>query len=194
MSTDGSSTAIISVVNKLYGPSPSVRAPAKRQTSLGSISYDYIMNIQAQRFALDGSFIVYAFLGGIPVSSSAIDWLLAPSCVGSHGFFSTPGMSSQMEVTGAVPLTSALQDQVTSGALASMHVRDVVPYLKAKLFWAVARTSDGIPVAAADVPGLQISIVTAAATKANNDNSFPLWGAWTTLANITQGRAGGVNS
>jgi len=194
MSTDGSSAAIIGAINKLYGTSPSVIAPAKRQTSLGSISYDYIMNIRAQRFALNGSFILYAFLGGVPALSSAVDWLLAPSCIGSHGFFSTPGMSSQVEVTGAVPLTSTLQDKVASGTLASMQVKDVVPYLQANLVWAVARTSDGIPVSPADVPGLQVSIVTAGVTKANDNNSFPVWGAWTTLTNVTQGRAGGGHS
>lgn len=197
MTTNGSTPAIIGAIINLYGPSASSGTAAstssKRATQPNSTTHEYILNVQAQRFGLNGSFAVYAFLGTPPASRSAVDWLLADSLVGSHGFFSNPGMMSHMAVTGAVPLTSALQAQVAAGNLASMQVVDVVPYLQANLVWSVARTLDGAEVPAAIVPGLQISVVTAQATQAESDEAFPTWSQWTTLTNVTRGKPGGTS-
>jgi len=192
MNTNGSKAAIIGVINDLYSSSASSNAPARVRRA-NDVTYEYIINIQAQRFGLNGSFIVYAFLGPPPSKSSSIDWLLAPSLIGSHGFFSNPGMTSKMAVTGAIPLTSSLLESVAEGKLASILVSDVVPYLQTNLVWAVARTVDGVEVPAAAVPGLRVSIVTAHAMKAENDTSFPVWSEWTTLKNVTRGKAGGTS-
>lgn len=205
MTTNGSTASIIGVINQLYGSSTSASsAISKRErhvtgshfanySTSSNISYEYIINVQAQRFGLNGSFIVYAFLGDPPSSASSVDWLLADSLVGSHGFFSNPGMASKMAVTGAVPLTTSLLAKVAAGELASMTLEDVVPYLRTNLVWAIARTFDGAEVPAALVPGLQVSVVSAEATRADNDTSFPVWSDWTTLANITHGKPGGTS-
>src|SRR5690606_21733180 len=60
-------------------------------------------------------------------------------------------------VAGAVPLTSALLQDITAGKLASPEVADVVPYLRRHLHWRVGLwTGEAHPVA--EVSGLKASV------------------------------------
>jgi len=112
--------------------------------------YEYIANIKSQKFALNGSYAVYVFIGEFDDTPSA--WALSPNLVGTHAVLaalanvdatSNPqGRRSQtggppIEVGGTLPLTSLLRANVEQGKLSSMDLNEVTDYLKDHLSWRV---------------------------------------------------------
>jgi tyrosinase len=160
-------------------------------TSNGS-RYEYTANIATQRFALDGTYNIFVFLGNF--SSDSQTWPFDQALVGTYGIFSTKGMTGMIgnhSVSGTVPLTRALTQQVDAGNLEDLSVETVAEYLQNNLQWRVA-SSNGSEIPAANVPGLQVSIVTANATLPADSEAFPVFGEWATLPAITHGKAGGL--
>ena len=162
-------TALIAAINTLYGPSASQQkrqhhvsdpygrsdhkvrdrlSTAERsrvypRTIAGAPSYssgrEYITNIKAQKFGLDGSFSIFVFLGDNSTTSPAC-WSSDPSFVGLNGIFSTTtvGQSdNDIRANGAIPLTAALEAKLASGELGSLNEEVVGPYLKDQLHWRV---------------------------------------------------------
>ena len=78
-----------------------------------------------------------------------------------------------------------------AGNLEDLSVETVAEYLQNNLQWRVAG-SNGSEIPAANVPGLQVSVVTANATLPANSDAFPVFGEWATLPAITHGKAGGL--
>lgn len=213
-----SASTVMSYVNNLYGPDATATATsvkvkkAKRDLFTREISpndtvlappvnlvstpsgarYQYTANIATQRFALDGSYNIFVFLGNF--SSDASTWPFDQALVGSYGIFSTKGMtgmSGNHSVSGTVPLTRALTNKVATGTLSDLTVENVARYLQSNMQWRIA-DSNGVEIPAASVPGLQVSVVTANATLPADSTQFPVFGEWTTLPVITTGRAGGL--
>jgi len=174
-------------------PNDTVLAPPVSLVSTPSgARYQYTANIATQRFALDGSYNIFVFLGNF--SANAATWPFDQSLVGSYGIFSTTGMtgmSGNHTVSGTVPLTRALTAQVAAGNLEDLSVENVARYLQDNMQWRVA-SSEGVEIPAADVPGLQVSVVTANATLPADPSQFPVFGEWITLPVVTAGRAGGL--
>lgn len=113
-------------------------APVSLVTTPTGERIDYIANIHARRFGLDGSYFIYIFMGQ-PSSEDPADWAFDTALVGSHGIFATAGMTkNQVSVSGAVPLTRSLTAQVAAGALADMTQASVVPFLQTQLQWRIA--------------------------------------------------------
>lgn len=200
MSTNGSSSAMMGVVNQLYGRSTAassdISSRSKRspsdvlargddvvETASGG-HYEYITNIVTERFGLNGTYNILVFLGP-PASPDPATWLTDASLVGTQGVFAvalpegTPLPTHK--ITGAVPLTTKLLGKVASGELPSMGARDVKPYLKQKLLWKVVLASHGTSIDPALVPGLQVSVVHAQAQKAKDSHSFPVWSNWSAV-------------
>lgn len=112
----------------------------------------YILNLQSQKFALNGSYAIYVFMGYFNEDEPS-SWALAPNLVGTHGVFTAlpddsqgSGLSRRMAmnsvlVTGTVPLTSALLERVQTGELSSMNDQDVEDYLSSNLHWRAAMVS-----------------------------------------------------
>lgn len=98
--------------------------------------------------------------------------------------------SSELVVAGAVPLTSALLQDITAGKLASLEVADVVPYLRRHLHWRVKLwTGDAHPVA--EVPGLKVSVCSSR-VKIGEDGVPGFSKEYTTHFDVTAGRTGGL--
>ncbi|THZ10344.1 Di-copper centre-containing protein [Aureobasidium pullulans] len=160
--------------------------------------HEYICNIVSQKFAMNGSYAVYVFLGNVS-SNSTEELQLAPNLVGTYSVFSNMPfednhmMNMDLKVTGTVPLTTSLLEKYENGELRSMLPTDVEPYLRKNLQWRVSKY-DGGEVAVVQVPDLSLNVVQAQVTPAADETEFPQWGAFTALTSVTAGKAGGYSA
>ncbi len=113
---------------------------------------------------------VHIFLG--PFDSSLKTWHTQEALVGTFAVFgkttepSTAGCGKcradadrECLVTGTVPLTKQIYDEVKKGDCPSLEKQNVLPYLKDNLHWRVT-LADGSEKSRDEVPGLVISVVT----------------------------------
>lgn len=160
--------------------------------------HEYICNVVSQKFAMNGSYAVYVFLGNVSTNSTE-DLQLSPNLVGVYSVFSNmPSDDNHManmdlKITGTVPLTTALLGKYESGELRSMLPSTVEPYLRKNLQWRVAKYEGG-EVATADVPDLSLNIVSSPIVPAADETEFPQWGAFTALNSVTAGKPGGYSA
>jgi len=168
-------SSIKAAINILYGSSSgSSSGLSKRQDSTvpkhplreGYIADDvadevvdgknrqYLATILSQKFALNGSYAIYVFMGEFDDTPSA--WATSPNLVGTHAVFaalnrvdavSNPQLKAkishhpEIDVTGTMPLTTALLGKAESGELSSMNPNVVEDYLEANLHWRVGMVS-----------------------------------------------------
>lgn len=166
-------SAVKSAINALYGsgfgssglakraaaPEPETDGPIPYGKSDSEPQRQYLANILSQKFALNGSYAIYLFLGGFNDSADA--WSTSPNLVGTHAVFAalknvdaatnpisgttsgSPRTASGMagdggvQVTGTMPLTSSLLGKVETGELLGMGRNVVEEYLEKNLDWRV---------------------------------------------------------
>lgn len=217
----GKQSDVKAAINALYGNTAgsstvSSKSKSKRETidNVGAAagvqdavdnnsgnSTQYICNIVSQKFAMNGSYAIYVFIGDVTNDTS--QWATSENLVGTHAVFAslTPasqaqaqamGMNQDLKVSGAIPLTTMLVNKVAAGSLASLDTATVEPYLTANLDWRVAMM-DGTEIPVSDVPDLSVSVVTAQVQPATSRDAFPKWGAYKNLVNITAARPAGYN-
>ncbi|KAF2711454.1 Di-copper centre-containing protein [Pleomassaria siparia CBS 279.74] len=200
---------LVARVNALYGPNAvppkkrdnedeivdrsSLLSPGVAGAPTFSSERQYVANIKACKFGLDGSFNVYVFLGGDKPRSSSGIWTQDTSFVGVTGILSQPGATNEsngnQEVNGAVPLTAALEARVRNGELKSMKEDVVERYLQQNLRWQISKAQE---IAVAHVPGFQISVLWAQVKPAAWASEFPtLRGEYRVLIDATNGQPGG---
>jgi tyrosinase len=216
--SDGSKGAIASYVNKLYGPSATATAGSSKRNAIpqsqvgggsptssavpsatadatplkadNGSTYQYVANIETNRFALGGSYNIYLY-NGAPSSEDPVQLLLDPKLIGPMGVLAEAGMTgSDLVVSGSIPLTEVLQKEVLEGDLVDMEAANVVPYLKANLAWRIVGP-DGSVVDPDTVPDFEISVYESTATPAT-EYSLPSWSEFIPLAEITKSKAGGA--
>ncbi|KAL2358572.1 common central domain of tyrosinase-domain-containing protein [Cryomyces antarcticus] len=201
-STGLSSKAKRNLIDREEAVDPVQTTVAQAVTSDGK-RRQYLANIKAQKFGLDGSYFVHIFIGDF--NPSPASWSFEPNLVGTHGVFANLGTStsdgcqrckehqdSGLQVTGVVPLTTTLVDKISKGDLPSLDPNDVAPYLTKNLHWRITMMND-TEVPRNAVPDLAVSVVSAQVKPASSHNDFPQWGDFTVLAGITDGRPGGHN-
>jgi tyrosinase len=136
--------AIRSAVNSLYGPRPSGRTRKRTVSSSTETRREYVTNVRASKHGLGSTFSISVFVGEQQVYSSYSNENLA----GTHAVFNSPSTPRQCLVypcdddalvTGAVPLTVALEKKVRDGLLRSLDPEDVVPFLAKELNWLVRK-------------------------------------------------------
>ena len=154
--------------------------------------------MRALKHALGETYRVLVFLGSINPDPST--WDLEFNCVGRVailGRSSETGcarcrddQARELQITGTVPLTSALLQDIVAGRLADLKAESVVPYLKKELKWRVTMFG-GEEKPVADVPGLKISVCS---TQVHiGDDGMPQYsGQYTVYREITAGQPGGV--
>lgn len=99
-------------------------------------------------------------------------------------------MEDELVVAGAVPLTSALLQDIAAEKLGSLEVEDVVPYLRKQLHWRVKLwTGETLPVG--EVPGLKVSVCSSR-VRLDEDGIPAYSGEYTTHTEVTAGRVGGL--
>jgi tyrosinase len=120
-------------------------APPKRR--------EYIANIVSDKFSCNGSYAVYIFLGTFD-SSDPSCWPTQPNLVGTHAVFAMipqeaaddahqakRAAMSGIQVTGTMPLNSALLKRYKAGNLRSRKPESVEEYMANNLQYRVARVS-----------------------------------------------------
>ncbi|KAJ7829831.1 photo-regulated tyrosinase [Mycena leptocephala] len=161
--------AVITSKDNRWFVSHAVATTANPDTVNKEQSRDWTACIQVEKYALNGSFSTYIFLGPVPSDSS--EWFSSPSFVGSDSVFSdhqAPGGQSdgvgycancqqqaaaRVVVEGFVHLNTALARRIADPDenITSFEPVDVVPYLKEHLSWRVL-SGHNAPIAAAGFP------------------------------------------
>lgn len=135
---------------------------------------EWIANIRVTRQALGGPFSIDLALGG--PSKQAL-------YVGSMSIFASPPAIASMKkmapgaeyISGTVPLTAALVDEVADGTVMSMEPGDVEPYLREYLTTRVVG-ADGTEADPAGVAGLNIEVVSWPVQATSSEAELPTWG------------------
>jgi tyrosinase len=106
---------------------------------------EWIANIRAEKHALGGPYGVHVFLGDF--NEDERTWPFEHNLVGTSSIFCRAAgtdcgkckddREAGLMVTGIVPLTFALIEDVREGLLRSLNAEDVVPYLTRNLHWRV---------------------------------------------------------
>lgn len=115
---------------------------------------EWLVNIKAEKHALDGSVQVHVFLGPVQEDDVAL-WPFSPNHVGT---FATLGQGDQTacakcqrdqadrtQVTGQIPLTLALTERYLAQIIPDLTEDTVIPYLTTSLHWRVALVSELLP-------------------------------------------------
>jgi tyrosinase len=178
---------------------------------------EYIANIVSDKFSCNGSYAVYIFLGTFDASDPSC-WPTQPNLVGTHAVFATipqeatdgdqttkRAAKSGIQVTGTIPLNSALLEKAKAGEMRSRDPGHVEDYLTTNLQYRVARVSqtysdqlperlltktsqfDGTEIPIAEVPNLSVSVVGADVTPATKNDQFPHWNNFQSLRRVTDG-------
>jgi tyrosinase len=161
--------------------------------------YEYIANIRVKKFALKGSFFVHLFLGDFDPNPAK--WTFEPNLIGSHCVFSnTPESCSHcksqaakdLEVTGTIPLTTALLNAIKRGHLPSLEPKDVDPFLQRNLHWRVSMLDDKC-VQNTQVPGLKVAVLSSEVKKPERPDEFPEWGSLSPREDVTRNKTTGYS-
>jgi tyrosinase len=158
---------------------------------------EYITNLRAVKHGLPQSFTVYIFLGDFNPDPST--WPFELHMVGRFTVLGNQVDSNcgkcvndandSLVVTGTVPLTSALLQDIKNDKLASLDRTDVEAYLERNLHWRVV-AFDGSQIDRATVPGLKVSVCSTNVDV--GDDSVPIYsGQYTLHTGVTDGRPAG---
>jgi len=103
---------------------------------------EYVANIVTDKHAAFGSYAIYVFLGDFDEADPSC-WATSKSLVGAHGIFGSlpqeePQVKMNMQISGTLPLTSAIIENFKSGQITSLKPQDVESWLTANLKWKAA--------------------------------------------------------
>ncbi|KAI9720620.1 MAG: hypothetical protein M1812_002800 [Candelaria pacifica] len=168
-STNDFQASVRGYINTLYGNTSPSKAGSKRKFKRGLTSdlqtrekatdaaaaeisvvasdgkyNEYLANIRVPKDTVGGSFFVYIFLGDF--NPDPTTWITEPNLVGTHFVFTsiTPIEGQNIDVSGVIPLTTALLDDIQAGCLKSLDTAEVEPYLKANLHWRVTKVRERV--------------------------------------------------
>jgi tyrosinase len=195
----GNRTDVIAVINKLYtdfSPASMNISQLSHNTNSNAMSRntqlegrtlagliltdgdyrEWIANVRVNKHALKASFSIYLFFGKIPDAPS--EWEFAKNMVGAFGVWaghhSQAGMGS-LQVSGTIPLTSALVGSVSAGKLAGLDACHVEPFLIQNLGFRIVH-NNGSAVDPSEVAGLSISIVSSLVKAPQAIDELARWG------------------
>jgi tyrosinase len=147
-----------------------------KTNSEGQYYREWLTNIKVKKHAFDSSFLIYLFLGAVPVDTSS--WQSADSLVGSLGVLAHKGRPIEAgygTITGTIPLTSALMRMVVDSHVPSLDPKDIEPFLRSALELRIALL-DGTMVDTKEVDGLCASIISSMVAAPSTEEEFPKWG------------------
>ena len=186
--SNGSAAAISGAVNKLYG-NQSATPPLYTAQSLNGFvarngsSYEYVANIEVNRYALKGSFCIFLFLGK-PTKQNPSLWTSDPNLIGLMG---VPALvnttTSNVAVTNSIPLTRTLRNVVKRGPLDGLTEKSIEPFLQENLNPMILGP-DGAVIDKRKVPGFRIGVFASTASRLTNDTSLPEWSSFVEIYKI----------
>ncbi|KAK4694225.1 hypothetical protein P7C71_g3323, partial [Lecanoromycetidae sp. Uapishka_2] len=158
---------------------------------------EWLVNIQIENFAVDGSFFVHIFLGDF--SPNPVYWTQDGNLVGTHSVFSSAVGKTGCEnclqdkknnavVSGGVSLTRALVQK----GLRDLEPERVIPYLKENLHWRVQMAS-GDYTKNQDIKSLVVTVAATIVESPEDPAALPIWGVPQVFDSITQDKAGGYD-
>ena len=110
---------------------------------------EWIVNVRAAKHVLGQTYSVHVFLGDF--NADPLTWPFENNLVGTDTILGRPSNTrcgkckddrkAGLMVTGIVPLTAALIEDVREGLISSLNPEDVVPYLAKNLHWRVTLVS-----------------------------------------------------
>jgi tyrosinase len=137
---------------------------------------EWVANIRVGKQALGGPFIIYLFLGDVPDDGAT--WSHTANLVGTLNVFAAPDMPGMSmmnpNISGTVPLTTALANKVLSGALLNLETDEVEPYLRQNLKASVV-TAQGTVMNLAAIPSLGIHVISSSVIAPDSDDELPVW-------------------
>jgi tyrosinase len=172
--------------------------PDKLTQILAAKKYtEWVTNLRALKHGLNQTFQVFVFLGDF--SPDPKTWPFERTMVGRFTVLGrksdTPcskcadDMLDDLVVTGTVPLTAALLQDIVDGQVPSLDEADVEPYLVKNLHWRVT-VFDGSEWPRDQVPGLKVGVCSTRVTVGEAD--VPVYGdQWRMHEGITDGRPAG---
>jgi len=209
LNTDGSSRAMQSIVNKLYGPGATATAGSTKRTAApepvpqeeeadtitplkannGSL-YQYVSNIKTPRYALNGSYWIFVF-NGEPTTEPTTH-LTDPNLVGPVGVLAQPDMDMDKTMLAAysVPLTTFLTGEQDKGNIPDLEPATVAPYLKENLVWKIVNAT-GQNVPPETVQGFEVTVFQSTATPPK-EYELPSWSEFIPVVESTEQKAGGA--
>ncbi|KAI7233874.1 Di-copper centre-containing protein [Hortaea werneckii] len=154
--------------------------------------FQYVANIQAPRYALNGSYYIYLFQGE-PNSENPADWIEDENLIGPMGVLAQPDMTDKnLIAAGSIPITRSLTNAVVGGLLADLTELTAVPFLKNTLAWRVA--ANGTSIDPGTIENFQIAVFGSTASQPLDAFSLPEWSEFIPLVDITQDKSGGANT
>ncbi|KAK3335847.1 tyrosinase precursor [Cercophora scortea] len=158
---------------------------------------EWIVNVRAEKHGLGQSFRLLVFLGAFNPDPES--WDLEFNCVGRVSVLGRNhetkcskcrvDTANGLMVSGTVPLTSALLQDIVAGQVPSLKPEDVVPYLRENLAWKVSLFS-GEEKNVLDVPGLEVSVASTEVTI--GEDGLPNYsGQYQVHPEVTQGKPAG---
>lgn len=149
----------------------SVSVPVSKIISNGTQYREWIANIRVEKQGLGGPFsIVLSLSNGTHIGTMGV-------------FASPPSIASLMQmapdaqlITSTVPLTNVLIEELTSGTISSLDPQEIGPFLENNLVVSVTK-NHGTKVDTADVPGLNITIISSLVQGTSSDAHLPTWGS-----------------
>ncbi|KAK4129080.1 Monophenol monooxygenase [Parathielavia appendiculata] len=161
---------------------------------------EWVVNVRAQKHGLGASFRLLVFLGAFNETDPST-WDTEFNCVGRVSVLGRDpaetqcakcvgDAASELMVSGTVPLTSALLQDIVEGEVASLDAEHVVPHLKEKLAWKVTMF-DGEERNVLEVPGLRVSVASTRVT-IGEDGLPDYSGEYTVWPEITDGKPAGL--
>ncbi|TVY38862.1 Tyrosinase [Lachnellula subtilissima] len=178
---------VLKAVNALYGDKTTNgtdgnNTPQRRDAVVNH--REWIVNLKADKHALNGSFFVHIFLGDF--GSDPTGWSFEPNLVGTWAVldkFNTANAPNK-PVSGTIPLTGVLSKLVLANELQSLDPDVVQPYLTANLKYRVTLLDD-TEVGNGDVPSLSVTVISAPVVPPQTDSELPSWGATVVHMDIT---------
>ena len=111
---------------------------------------EWLVNIKAEKHALDGNYSIHVFLGAVQDDEVAL-WSISPHHVGTFAPFGQGSdtecgkcqedQREHLQITDQIPLTLALMERFLAGMIPDIGSESVVPYLKENLHWRVVHVS-----------------------------------------------------
>ncbi|OLL25127.1 Tyrosinase [Neolecta irregularis DAH-3] len=162
---------------------------------------EWIVNVRILKYAIEGSFSVFIFLGSVPDDPS--NWPFAETMVGLHANFANKSTSrcgnceiqrnGNLVTSGTIPLRRAL---IEAGI--DLDSEQVEPYLRRNLQWRVQHLKvDGSVIHKIHVPSLRVSVASAWVSYRNDPElgyRVPYREDWKYHHLVTRDRRGGVRS
>lgn len=148
----------------------------------GGLYREWIANIRVRKQALDGPFTIHFFFGRPANDANAQSWASAPNHVGTMGVFAADkfGMGGMqmggLDVSGTVPLTTALMSEIAAGKLASLESGDVERFLRRNLVKRIVGPGGKVWRDLSKAEGLRIGIASSSVRAPGSDDELPVWG------------------